>query len=140
MMFSRDGFALISTALPGAQVEALLQTLAPLQTPGAPGTRNLLDNADVREWVRSPQIRALVEPIVGPRAFCARAILFDKTPDANWKVPFHQDLSIAVREPREVEGFGPWSRKAGVWHVQAAARNFGKYADATFAFGRVRPK
>ena len=47
-----------------------------------------------------------------------RGILFDKTPDANWLVPWHQDLSIAVRERRYVPGFGPWSVKAGVHHVQ----------------------
>ena len=47
-----------------------------------------------------------------------RGILFDKTPGANWNVVWHQDLSIAVRERRDVPGFGPWSQKAGVAHVQ----------------------
>jgi ectoine hydroxylase-related dioxygenase (phytanoyl-CoA dioxygenase family) len=47
-----------------------------------------------------------------------RAILFDKNAAANWLVPWHQDLSIAVRERRDVPGFGPWSTKAGVVHVQ----------------------
>ena len=47
-----------------------------------------------------------------------RAILFDKTPSANWKVVWHQDLTIAVRERGVVSGFGPWSEKEGVVHVQ----------------------
>jgi len=59
-----------------------------------------------------------VEEVLGPGAFAVRGILFDKTPDANWKVPWHQDLSIAVKEQIEVSGFGPWSLKAGVVHVQ----------------------
>jgi ectoine hydroxylase-related dioxygenase (phytanoyl-CoA dioxygenase family) len=50
-----------------------------------------------------------------------RGIFFDKTPDANWKVPYHQDLSIAVKGKAEVEGFGPWSEKAGAVHVQPPA-------------------
>ena len=50
-----------------------------------------------------------------------RAILFDKTPVANWKVAFHQDLAIAVAERRAVDGFGPWSIKSGVPHVHAPA-------------------
>ena len=47
-----------------------------------------------------------------------RGILFDKTPGANWKVGWHQDLSIAVKKRVDVPGFGPWSEKAGVPHVQ----------------------
>ena len=54
----------------------------------------------------------------GVRAFPVRALLFDKPPEANWKVPWHQDLSIAVRHKRDITGFGPWSNKAGVLHVQ----------------------
>lgn len=48
----------------------------------------------------------------------ARAILFDKTPDSNWKVPWHQDLSLAVQERVDIEGWGPWSEEEGIVHVQ----------------------
>jgi ectoine hydroxylase-related dioxygenase (phytanoyl-CoA dioxygenase family) len=37
---------------------------------------------------------------------------------SNWKVVWHQDLTIAVRERKDVEGFGPWTMKAGILHVQ----------------------
>lgn len=52
-----------------------------------------------------------------------RGILFDKTAAAggsNWKVPYHQDLSIAVRErpPHPPNGYETWSIKDGVPHVQ----------------------
>ncbi len=46
-----------------------------------------------------------------------RAILFDKTPTANWSLAWHQDRVVAVRERIEVEGFGPWTRKHGALHV-----------------------
>jgi len=46
-----------------------------------------------------------------------RAILFDKTPTANWSLPWHQDRVIAVRAHVDVNGFGPWTRKHGVLHV-----------------------
>lgn len=35
------------------------------------------------------------------------------------KVSWHQDRTIAVRERKECSGFGPWSIKAGVPHVEA---------------------
>ena len=84
--------------------------------------RNLLESVPaVAALARSAAVRALVEPVLGPGAFAVRGILFDKTPDANWKVAWHQDLTIAARARREVEGFGPWSDKAGVAHVQPPA-------------------
>lgn len=46
-----------------------------------------------------------------------RAILFDKTPTANWSLAWHQDRVVAVRDRIEAEGFGPWSRKHGALHV-----------------------
>lgn len=79
--------------------------------------RNVLAVKAVRRFADG-QGRELVEPVLGGGAFAVRGLLFDKTPDANWTVPWHQDRSIAVRERRDAEGFGPWSTKAGVTHVQ----------------------
>lgn len=46
-----------------------------------------------------------------------RAILFDKTPQTNWALAWHQDRVIAVRERIDQDGFGPWTRKHGALHV-----------------------
>jgi ectoine hydroxylase-related dioxygenase (phytanoyl-CoA dioxygenase family) len=46
-----------------------------------------------------------------------RSLYFDKTPDANWSVPCHQDLTICIRERRDVLGFTSWSIKEGIHHV-----------------------
>jgi ectoine hydroxylase-related dioxygenase (phytanoyl-CoA dioxygenase family) len=56
--------------------------------------------------------------VAGPQAQVVRGIFFDKTPEANWKVAWHQDLTIAVRDKKEIAGFKGWSRKAGITHVQ----------------------
>lgn len=63
----------------------------------------------------------LARQVLGPASRVRKATLFDKTPAANWKVPWHQDLTIAVAERREIEGFRAWSRKEGVHHVQPPA-------------------
>lgn len=47
-----------------------------------------------------------------------RSILFDKTSDENWPVPWHQDLTITVCEQLDIQGYGPWSMKDGSPHVQ----------------------
>jgi len=60
----------------------------------------------------------LAEMVLGPNPVAVRALVFDKRPGANWKVSWHQDLTIAVKERRELAGFGSWTTKAGIPHVQ----------------------
>ena len=122
--FDRDGYAIIPAAVDAGTVEALLRALAPLA--GAAGARGgvrhlLRDVPEARALARAPAVRGVAEAALGRGAFAVRGILFDKTPDANWKVVWHQDLTIAVRERRHVAGFGPWSEKDGVAHVQPPA-------------------
>jgi len=50
-----------------------------------------------------------------------RAVLFDKTPDNNWPLGWHQDRTICVRDRAEVAGFGPFTKKHGILHVQPPA-------------------
>ena len=83
------------------------------------GIRNLLTLAPyVYELADSPSVRSIVDPVAGAQARVVRGIFFDKTPEANWKVAWHQDLSIAVRQKKDLPGFKCWSKKAGVIHVQ----------------------
>jgi ectoine hydroxylase-related dioxygenase (phytanoyl-CoA dioxygenase family) len=83
--------------------------------------RNLLDVPIVREVAVSEAVKQLIVTVVGKECFAVRGILFNKTPDSNWKVVWHQDRTIAVRERKHVPHFGPWSIKAGVPHVQPPA-------------------
>ena len=105
--------------MPSARVEELIAALPANLGDGARGgLRNVFDIPAVTELARDPVIRDAAEALLGSECFAARAILFDKTPAANWKVAWHQDLTIAVADRRDVPGFGPWSVKAGVIHVQ----------------------
>jgi ectoine hydroxylase-related dioxygenase (phytanoyl-CoA dioxygenase family) len=83
------------------------------------GVRNLLNlSPAVRDFSTSNTVRQVVETFLGNDVRLVRAIYFNKTENANWKVPWHQDLTIAVREKIDIPGFSPWTRKADVWHVQ----------------------
>ena len=59
-----------------------------------------------------------MEPILGPAAFPVRGILFDKVPEANWHVGWHQDQIIPVAERKETPFFTAWTMKQGVPHVR----------------------
>jgi len=123
---AEDGFAIVPDVLTGEAIGhliSLLDQVADLASVRSRGgvyaIRNLLAIVpEFRHFANSPKIRTLVETVLGTEALAVRGLLFDKTPGANWKVPWHQDLSIAVRQRIETRGFGPWSKKAGVVHVQ----------------------
>ncbi|QPH52902.1 phytanoyl-CoA dioxygenase [Pontivivens ytuae] len=53
-----------------------------------------------------------------PGARPVRIVSFDKRVGRNWALPWHQDRVIAVRERRDVPGFGRWSRKGDMWHCE----------------------
>jgi len=74
--------------------------------------------AEIAGLAMSSKIIGLLGSLLKREPFPVRSIFFDKTPDANWLVPWHQDLSIAVKERVDVPGYGPWSKKEGVAHVQ----------------------
>jgi ectoine hydroxylase-related dioxygenase (phytanoyl-CoA dioxygenase family) len=73
---------------------------------------------EVRALHRHSGIAQLVAPILGKQAMLVRGLMFDKSPESNWGIFWHQDLSIAVRQKEDVADFGPWSIKAGIQHVQ----------------------
>lgn len=105
----RDGFEVLPRLLEPGEVAFWADRFA---EPVRAGRRNLLDDPEVRRLSDDPRVRAFVGS-----ATVVRGILFDKTPEANWAVPPHQDLNIAIAERHDIEGFGPWSVKAGVPHV-----------------------
>lgn len=113
-----DGVALIPGVIDDSEADRLIEALG--ETP--PALRNLMEAVpEIAALARSEAVRRLAEAVLGPGCFAVRGLFFDKTPGANWKVAWHQDLTIAVRARRDVAGFGPWSEKAGVAHVQPPA-------------------
>jgi len=121
----RDGYAIMHGVLDESALAAWRSAIQPVdwtadgaQVQAKHAARNLLDLPDVRQLATSPPLIDLVKPVIGKSAQPVRGILFNKVDGANWKVPWHQDLAIAVRERIDTEGFGPWSVKQGVPHVQ----------------------
>lgn len=110
----QNGFAVVPACLDEAVLARLYKQFDDTRRP----QRNLLSVPSVRDLAMSRPVREIMEAVIGPGCFAVRGILFNKTRDSNWKVAWHQDLTIAVRERRDVDGFGPWSVKGGVLHVQ----------------------
>jgi hypothetical protein len=109
------GFARIPGVLDATELSRLLTALGPTNSAGR---RGLLSNPTVAALASSTTLLDLVRPHLPTPPVPTRAIYFDKSPDTNWLVPWHQDLTIALRERADIPGFGPWSTKDRITHVQ----------------------
>lgn len=85
------------------------------------GARHLMHHSVVDRVARDPRLVAIASRFVVPTASPFRATLFDKSPDNNWLVVWHQDTALPLRERRDVPGWGPWSVKAGITYAHAPA-------------------
>ena len=126
MTFHRDGFFIREGVIADAVVHHLRLAVTSIpdreevrRKRNVYGVRNLLQICPaVRELAAESTIRQFVTPVLGDNAFAVRATFFDKVPDANWSLFWHQDNAITVKERLEVPGFTGWSQKAGIWQVQ----------------------
>ena len=114
----RDGFAIAPRVLGEPQRQSIIDLLG---TVPRAGRRGLLRVPEIASLALSVKLLDLIRPHVSAEPFPVRAIYFDKSPEANWGVPWHQDLTIATLERVEHPEFGPWSVKDGLPHVQPPA-------------------
>jgi hypothetical protein len=113
--FETTGICLIRRFLPEADLGPLRAAVDACVT-GGPGNRVFrlprIDGLDLPSLLRD-----LATRLAGRPARMVRILAFDKTPETNWGVPWHQDRTVAVKRRVDVDGFGPWSVKAGMPHV-----------------------
>ncbi len=131
----RDGYTLFPAVYAAAQIERLVADLtAALQAHAAAepslrsesgsvyAARNLLavwpEAANI--W-RQPSLIDALEAVLGPRFGLVRGLFFDKPPERTWSLPWHKDMTIAVRDAGQPSAhFTKPTRKAGVPHVLAS--------------------
>ena len=114
--FETIGVCLIRKVLPEAHLLPLRSAIDACITDG-PGKRIF----SLPRFGNGPdllfRLSDLAVGLSGRPAKMVRILAFDKTPETNWGVPWHQDRTISVKQRVEVDGFGPWSVKAGMPHV-----------------------
>jgi hypothetical protein len=115
--FLDQGFAVLPEVADQAQCDALAQQVAALGSDGV-GTRRLLDQPWCRAVARSLRASPLVGGLLEHDYVAVQCTYFGKSPEQNWLVALHQDLSIPVKDRIANEVCTGWSEKEGVLFVQ----------------------
>jgi ectoine hydroxylase-related dioxygenase (phytanoyl-CoA dioxygenase family) len=133
--FAIDGYAIVPGVLTAAEVQFARQACARALTDAsagdsvladrdgaAYGARNLLQLwLGVIDLVHTPTLADLLIQILGPKCGLVRGLYFDKPPGHSWALPWHRDLTIAVKQHGVLGRFKKPTTKAGVPHVEAPA-------------------
>jgi ectoine hydroxylase-related dioxygenase (phytanoyl-CoA dioxygenase family) len=83
------------------------------------GVRNINKKLkSVAEYLNSTEFKEKASSFVPVNAQLVRAILFNKSPESNWFVTWHQDKTVSVSSKFEESGWGAWSVKENTLHVQ----------------------
>jgi hypothetical protein len=130
---AEDGFVVLPGVYSPAQIDAMLAGLAGVfqHQPEAVAIRSNAGNIfaarnvlalwpEVGEIWRQPPLPELLARLWGSEFGLTRTLFFDKPPERSWMLPWHRDLTIAVRDNSLPSGiFRRPTRKAGVPHVEA---------------------
>lgn len=90
------------------------------------GIRHALRHEAIRNLAAEPRLLSVAHNILGHEPTPFRATLFDKSPQANWLVVWHQDTALPLRQRHAAPGWGPWSVKDGIAYAHAPASALSK--------------
>ncbi|MEN7547656.1 phytanoyl-CoA dioxygenase family protein [Rapidithrix thailandica] len=123
--FDSSGYKTISQFYAFSEIQNLLSCIQE-QTekhPDFQGTQTLFairrlfkEFPELKEEFLHSKLRTFVQSI-HPNYRLVKAIYFDKPPQANWIVNWHQDLTVAVTHKKEQEGFTHWLKKKDQYSV-----------------------
>ncbi|HUP62713.1 MAG TPA: phytanoyl-CoA dioxygenase family protein [Thermoanaerobaculia bacterium] len=114
------GYGVADVALSHEQCDHLAASL-PMVGRGHGGVRSLLFHPSVLRFLRHNGLGNYLWSVTGRDLVAVKATLFDKTGESNWRMQWHQDRVVAIRERMNVAGYRAWSTKAGVLHVEPPA-------------------
>lgn len=114
--FKKDGYFVIPGVLDAVMNRRLGAFVG--GTASGAGSRRLLDEAWCVHLAGALRGDARIRSLLPPNAVAAQCTLFDKSPEKNWLVTLHQDLSIPVRDRVENPECSGWSEKEGQLYVQ----------------------
>jgi ectoine hydroxylase-related dioxygenase (phytanoyl-CoA dioxygenase family) len=117
-----SGFAIFPEVFSRGEIARLIEEISHAEFKRSrAGARHVLAHPAVEAFARDSRLLTLAQAVLGSKVLPFKATFFDKSSDANWLVPWHQDTALPLRERRETPGWGPWSVKEGIVYAHAPA-------------------
>ena len=123
----QEGFAIIKNVFVSDEIDLLLSAISKVDF-STPTFRKSEDLFAIRQFlievpetnhiIFNEKLRSIITELFGYEFFVVKSIYFDKPPNSNWFVSFHQDLTISVDKKLDLAGFGPWTTKHNQFAVQ----------------------
>lgn len=118
-----EGYGLIPDVFAPSEIQSLLSHIGEEALPRTrAGVRHAMRSPTVAKIANDPRMLDIARKILGLGAIPFRATLFEKLPDSNWLVAWHQDTALPLQARVEASGWGPWSIKDGVHYAHAPAK------------------
>jgi ectoine hydroxylase-related dioxygenase (phytanoyl-CoA dioxygenase family) len=118
-----SGYGLIPNVLSKGETLSLLREIENAGLPRSrAGVRHAMKHPSIARIANDVSMMRIANAILGDGAIPFRATLFEKLPDSNWLVAWHQDTALPLRRREGTSGWGPWSVKDGVTYAHAPAR------------------
>jgi hypothetical protein len=128
-----DGFTILAGVLSPEQVARVLRELSAALERQSQAAGSIRGPAEIyaarnlfEAWpgvvalARTPRLMRAVTAVLGQECGLVRGLYFDKPPGASWALPWHKDMTIAVKRNDVASAlFSKPTRKAGVPHVEA---------------------
>ncbi|MFA0810064.1 phytanoyl-CoA dioxygenase family protein [Microbulbifer epialgicus] len=116
----KNVYSLVNNFLPEGLLKTLQDEFSDLRfTRRSGGIRNAeKKNSSIAALAKSELVLGLVQKYLAGPPRLVRSILFDKNERSNWLVTWHQDKTVAVSSKFSELGWGPWTIKDSVHHVQ----------------------
>ena len=127
-----DGFSIVESVFTVAEVRSMIDKLesaiaaddqSSIKSRGKVyAARNLIDSIpDIQSCYHAAPLMELLTEDLSARFGLVRVLYFDKPSDRSWYLPWHKDLTIAVKDNTlPTTHFSKPTRKAGVDHVEAS--------------------
>ena len=122
-LVEENGYAVIPDVFTLKEIDGILAELSsPSLRRSRAGIRHALRIEAVARIATDKKVLEVLRPILSDQAVPFHATMFDKSPNSNWLVVWHQDTALPFKEKRDTGGWGPWSIKDGVNYAHAPAR------------------
>jgi len=120
LKFEKDGVEIRKSLLSAESIEMVKSDISlESEILKKYGVRNLEKKfVSISKLVADEKMLSVARDLLNSRVNLVRAIFFDKTPEKNWFVTWHQDKTVTLNTRTDLDGWRAWSIKDGICHVQ----------------------